>query len=122
MRAGIRGAWPALVAVLALSCGGVGPSSPPPDAAHSPVAAAATPWFDDITADAGVTFQHRSGHDAGTYRLPEIMGGGAALFDMEGDGDLDLLLVQSGRLDGSDTGSRHRLFRNDGRARFEDVT
>lgn len=122
MRAGIRGAWPALVAVLALSCGGVGPSSPPPDAAHSPVAAAATPWFDDITADAGVTFQHRSGHDAGTYRLPEIMGGGAALFDMEGDGDLDLLLVQSGRLGGSDTGPRHRLFRNDGRARFEDVT
>ena len=34
-----------------------------------------------------------------TYRLPEIMGGGAALFDMDGDGDLDALLVQSGSLE-----------------------
>ncbi|MEP7117404.1 MAG: CRTAC1 family protein [Acidobacteriota bacterium] len=69
-----------------------------------------------------MNFVHRSGHLGTTYRLPEIMGGGAALFDLDGDGDLDALLVQSGSLDGPDTGPRHRLFRNDGQARFTDVT
>ena len=50
------------------------------------------------------------------------MGGGAALFDMDGDGDLDALLVQSGVLGGPDTGPRHRLYRNDGTGRFADAT
>ncbi len=80
------------------------------------------PWFADEAAARGVVFRHRSGHVAGAYRLPEIMGGGAALFDMDGDGDLDALLVQSGVLGGADTGPRHALFRNDGAGRFTDVT
>ncbi len=50
------------------------------------------------------------------------MGGGAALFDMDGDGDLDVLLVQSGTLGADDRGPRHRLFRNDGRGHFTDAT
>ncbi len=103
------------------ACGGSAPSMP----ASSTAGAATTvgaPWFEDIAASAGVVFQHRAGHEGSRYRLPEIMGGGAALFDMDGDGDLDLLLVQSGRLSGDDPGPRHRLFRNDGHARFEDVT
>ena len=85
-------------------------------------AASAAPWFDDIAAAAGLAFTHRSGHVGSTFRLPEIMGGGAALFDMDGDGDLDALLVQSGSLGGADTGSRHALFRNDGRGHFADVS
>lgn len=110
----------AIVAVaLAAGCGS--PSTPAPPAGTASPATAA-PWFDEGAARAGLAFVHRSGHEGSTYRLPEIMGGGAALFDMDGDGDPDLLLVQSGRLDGADTGPRHRLFRNDGRGRFEDVT
>lgn len=107
----------ALAALVAAACGGgATPSS------TTPAASSATPWFEEIAARAGLTFTHRSGHEGQRYRLPEIMGGGAALFDMDGDGDLDALLVQSGTLDSRDTGPRHRLFANDGRGHFDDVT
>lgn len=82
----------------------------------------AVPWFEDISAASGVRFVHRSGH-AGAHKLPEIMGGGAALFDMDGDGDLDALFVQSGQLGlPRGTPSGHRLYRNRGDATFEDVS
>ena len=51
------------------------------------------------------------------------MGGGAALFDMDGDRDLDILLVQSGRIAAPPgTPSGHRLYRNRGDAGFDDVS
>ena len=109
-------AWLPIVAVIGSGCGGAPP--PPPPSTTSTVA----PWFRDEAADRGLTFRHRSGHAGTVHRLPEIMGGGAALFDMDGDGDLDALLVQSGALGGDDTGPRHRLYRNDGSGRFADAT
>ena len=63
-------------------------------------ATAAPPWFEEVAAARGINFVHRSGHET-RHPLPEIMGGGAALFDMDGDRDLDILLVQSGRIDGA---------------------
>jgi hypothetical protein len=106
------------VLVVALSVPGC--SDAPAPRTSAPGAAAV--WFADEAAARGLTLRHRSGHTGTVYRLPEIMGGGAALFDMDGDGDLDALLVQSGVLGGTDTGPRHRLYRNDGSGRFEDVT
>ena len=50
------------------------------------------------------------------------MGGGAALFDMDNDGFLDLYLVQSGSLFGKPTKAGNRLYRNKGNGTFEDVT
>jgi len=84
-------------------------------------AGAPQPWFEEIAARAGIDFVHHSGHDRRHY-LPEIMGGGAALFDMDNDGFLDLYLVQSGSLSDPSSGSGNRLYRNRGNGSFEDVT
>jgi hypothetical protein len=91
---------------------------------QTPVGSTATvssaPWFEEIAMRAGVDFVHRSGHESKHY-LPEIMGGGAALFDMDNDGFLDLYLVQSGDLV-TQSGAGGRLYHNRGDGTFEDVT
>src|SRR3954468_2348961 len=79
------------------------------------------PWLEEIAARAGIDFVHHSGHES-RHLLPEIMGGGAALFDMDNDGFLDLYLVQSGNLLNPSAGGGNRLYRNRGNGTFEDVT
>ncbi len=79
-------------------------------------------WFEEVAQERGLTFEHRSGHETEHY-MPEAMGGGAALFDMDGDGDLDVYLVQSGSLiRAADEQPSNRLYRNRGDGHFEDVT
>ena len=80
--------------------------------------------FRDITREAGIHFVHENGA-AGEKLLPESMGGGAAFFDYDNDGDADLLLVS-----GSDWPHARKpgprptsaLYQNDGQGRFRDVT
>ena len=82
------------------------------------------PAFEEIGASVGLHFRWQSGHTDRFY-LPEIIGGGAALFDMDGDGDLDAYLVQGGSVRGTNERPPNRLYRNvgtPGRPRFEDVT
>jgi hypothetical protein len=79
------------------------------------VAVAERPWFTRI--DHGPAFTWRSGA-TGEFAMPEIIGGGVALLDADGDGDLDLYLVQGE----TRSGEGSRLFRNDGGLRFTDVT
>jgi hypothetical protein len=80
-------------------------------------------WFVETAASAGLRFEHVSGH-GGKYLMPEIMCGGAAVLDMDDDGDLDVYLVQAGDLrdPGDPAGPRNRLLRNRGDGTFEDVT
>jgi hypothetical protein len=85
--------------------------------------AAADSWFVESAAELGIDFEHVSAFEQ-RFDFPEIMGGGAALFDRDGDGDLDLYLVQSGDLRAPE-GERppNRLFENrGGGAGFVDVT
>ncbi len=78
------------------------------------------PWFEEAARERGIDFVHESGHRE-HYLMPEIMAGGAALFDMDGDGDLDAYLVQGGSLEGGPQ-YFNQLYRNKGAGRFENVT
>ncbi len=83
----------------------------------------ATPWLVDVTAESGIAFVHDGGADGG-YAMPEIMGAGGAMLDVDRDGDLDLLLVGSGRLGtgDDDPAARNRLLRREADGRYVDVT
>jgi hypothetical protein len=80
--------------------------------------------FKEVAEQVGLKFQHYNGM-TGKFYLPEITGSGAALFDFDNDGDLDVYLVQGNVLEpntqpaktlfpwpGSEP-PRGKLFRND---------
>ncbi|AMV36632.1 CRTAC1 family protein [Planctomyces sp. SH-PL62] len=79
--------------------------------------------FEDVAARSGVVFQFDSG-SRGRHDLPEIMGGGVALFDADGDGLLDLYLCNGGPIaaDPPAEDPPSRLFLNRGGGRFVDWT
>ncbi len=110
MRAGTAVRLTGLALALS-SCGE--PVSPPAPAAPTEEGA----WFTEITAAAGLDFRHAAGQ-RDDYRITEIMGSGGALFDYDGDGDLDVYLV-----DADDDGpSPNRMLRQEAGGRFADVT
>jgi hypothetical protein len=81
--------------------------------------------FTDVTAAAGIDFVHENGA-AGEKLLPETMGGGCGFFDMDGDGDQDLILTSGCRWPWDErpaaAPATMALYRNDGTGRFENVT
>jgi hypothetical protein len=89
-----------------------GPPAPAGNAAEGPA------WFADATEQLGLDFVHDAG-PTGNYFLPQIMGSGAALFDYDGDGRLDILLLQGA---GPDSASRNRLYHQEPDGRFRDAS
>ena len=78
--------------------------------------------FTDVTAAAGIEFAHENGA-AGDKWMPETMGSGGALFDYDGDGLLDVFLVNGRKWqEGADPPATSRLYRNLGDGRFADAS
>ncbi len=118
-------AWVALAAVVLAACDSRSSKSEADSDSRTQSASQAgsapnsPPWLVESAAERGLTFVHRSGASP-DFAMPEIMGGGVGLIDVEDDGDWDLYFVQSGRLDaaGSAENARNALFLNDGEGRF----
>src|SRR5262245_33344112 len=94
------------VAPLLAGCDGAGGTRPVPKAARE--------IFVEVSDVAGARFTHVNGM-SGEYYFSEIIGSGVALFDYDGDGRLDLLVLQGTALgDGKSAvaGCGARLFRN----------
>ena len=96
-----------------------------------------TPLFSEVASQVGLDFKHFNGA-GGNFYIPEIVGSGAALLDYDGDGDLDVYLVQGAMLEPGKSPSEswfapspgwrpgHRLYRNElipsGNLKFREVT
>jgi hypothetical protein len=70
------------------------------------------PQLVDVRAESGIEFIHDSG-DPEKRVILSSLGGGVALFDYDGDSDLDAYFVRKGT---------NHLYRNQGSFRFQDVT
>lgn len=104
---------------LALAALGLTAAAPAPKAA----APAPSPGIrlTDVTAASGVRFTHNSGRSGKKY-LPETMGSGVALFDADGDGWLDILLINGRDWRPGKRKSLPALYRNNHNGTFTDVT
>ncbi len=92
--------------------------------APRPAADGPRPDFVDDAEAAGLRFTYQPGQTL-QRQIPETMGSGIGLLDFDGDGWLDVYLVQGGPFPpapGSSRGDGDRLFRNRGDGRFADVT
>ena len=77
--------------------------------------------FTDITAQAGIRFVHNAGKTGKKY-LPETLGSGAAFFDADGDGWIDILLVNGKDWTPRGRHSTAALYRNNHDGTFTDIT
>ncbi len=115
-----------LAASAMIACG---PTADPESPAMEPV-------LREVTEETGIDFEHFAAASQ-AFHMPEIMGSGAALFDLDGDDDLDIYLIQGSLPPAVDESvldvelpaaslRRNRLLRNDltadGTLRFTDVT
>jgi hypothetical protein len=119
-------AWSVLLALAATehACAAASGNPRPPAPA---IRAGANDWFEDVTQRAGLEFVQQFCH----RRIANILlsnGSGGAVLDFDGDGFMDIYLVNWGPLAGvtdpkSDTKREpNRLYRNRGDGTFEDVT
>jgi hypothetical protein len=93
----------------------------------APVPAGPEDLFEDVTERAGIRFVHQF-CDTKIANIIESNGAGGRRLDYDGDGWMDLFLVNSGPLDGvthhapGTARQPNRLYRNHDDGTFEDVT
>jgi hypothetical protein len=75
-------------------------------------------WFEDVTDKVGLDFVHDAGPLDDKFFMPQVVGSGAALFDFNGDGRLDILLLNNG----GPTGRPNRLYKQRADGTFQDVS
>jgi len=77
----------------------------------------------DVTSETGISFKHEDGSSGKRY-LMETVSAGLALFDYDGDGDVDIYFLNGAPLPGTtvETPPRNALYRNDGLWKFTEVT
>lgn len=96
-----------------------------PQVASPPLERIPSVMFTDVTAAAGIGFQHYTGA-RGEKLLPETMGAGVAIFDFDNDGRQDLLFANGGDWDWTQDKRvpppTPALYRNLGDWKFEDMT
>jgi hypothetical protein len=84
-------------------------------------ALAPEPVFVNVAPRAGIDFRHENGASPEKY-MPETMSGGGLFFDYDGDGWLDIFLVNGGSFVNRTVAEKaaHRLYRNNGDGTFTD--
>jgi hypothetical protein len=110
MRGPVLASLSVVLLALVLSPGCKKPPAPDPD---EPPA-----WFEDVTDKLGIDFVHDAGPIDGSFHLRQIVGSGVAVFDVDGDGLLDLYFLNNG----GPNGRPNKLFRQKPDGTFEDIS
>lgn len=75
-------------------------------------------WLHDVTEASGLRFHHDATPPIDPYFMPRVMGSGGAILDFDGDGRMDVYLIQNA----GPRGSPNRLFRQVSNGQFQDVS
>ena len=110
------------IALLGLFCPACRPAPPPATSPslNAPIVSVNVP-FEEVAQRAGIDFKFENGHK-GMATMMEENGSGCAFLDYNGDGLLDVYLLNGRDLYGRGLKSRNALYRNNGDGTFTDVT